>query len=43
MGNQPKSFEWRARNAKPHPWKHAPETVFEQARETLNQIVSLCE
>ncbi|GEM_PF-920014 len=24
LGHQPKSFDWRARNAKPHPWKQAP-------------------
>jgi len=43
IGNQPKSFDWRARGAKPHPWKRAPDDVFQQACETLNQIISLCE
>ena len=43
MASQPKSFDGRACDGKPHPWKHAPETVFQQACETLNQIVSLCE
>ena len=43
IGNQPKSFDWRARGAKPHPWKHAPDGVFQQACETLNQIIGLCD
>jgi len=43
IGNQPKSFDWRARGAKPHPWKQAPDRVFQQACETLNQIISLCD
>jgi mRNA interferase MazF len=40
-GHQPKSFDWRARGARPHPWKQAPEDVFALACETLNQIVAL--
>jgi mRNA interferase MazF len=24
LGHQPKSFDWRARNAKPHPFKKVP-------------------
>lgn len=43
LGFQPKSFNWRARGAKPHPWKHVPNEVFAAACETLDQIVSLCE
>lgn len=39
LGHQPKSFDWRARKAKPHPWKQAPEDVFTLACETLNQII----
>ncbi len=41
IGNQPKSFDWRARNSEPHPWKLAPDAVFQQACETLDQIISL--
>lgn len=41
LGHQPKSFDWRARNAKPHPWKQAPEDVFALACETLNQIIAI--
>jgi mRNA interferase MazF len=39
--HQPKSFDWRARHAKPHPWKHLPENVFNAACRVLNQIVAL--
>jgi mRNA interferase MazF len=41
LAHQPKSFDWRARAAKPHPWKQVPEEAFARACETLNQIVSL--
>ena len=41
LGHQPKSFDWRARGARPHPWKQVPVDVFERACETLNQIVRL--
>ena len=39
--HQPKSFDWRARGARPHPWKLASEQVFEDARRILDQIVAL--
>lgn len=39
--HQPKSFDWRARRAKPHPWKQAPEQAFELACEALNQIIEI--
>ncbi len=41
LGHQPKSFDWRARQAKPHPWKQIPEDVFTLACETLNQIIAI--
>jgi len=41
LGHQPKSFDWRAREAKPHPWKRIPEAAFVLACETLNQIILL--
>ena len=41
LGQQPKSFDWRARAAKPHPWKRVPDDVFGLACETLDQIISL--
>ncbi|MGH8259562.1 MAG: type II toxin-antitoxin system PemK/MazF family toxin [Steroidobacteraceae bacterium] len=39
--HQPKSFDWRARGAKPHRWKQVPEQAFVLACETLNQIVEI--
>jgi mRNA interferase MazF len=41
LGHQPKSFDWRAREAKPHPWKQIPADVFALACETLNQIIAI--
>lgn len=43
LGHQPKSFDWRARGAKAHPWRQAPPEVFELACEQLNQIIAICE
>jgi mRNA interferase MazF len=40
LAHQPKSFDWRARGAKAHPWKQVPQDVFDRACETLNQIIS---
>lgn len=39
--HQPKSFDWRARGAKLHPWRQAPPDVFSAACGILNQIVAL--
>ena len=41
LGHQPKSYDWRARDAKPHPWRQVPEDVFASACETLNQIITI--
>jgi mRNA interferase MazF len=41
LGHQPKSFDWRARGAKAHPWKRAPDDVFAAACEQLNQIIAI--
>jgi mRNA interferase MazF len=41
IGHQPKSFDWRARGAKAHPWKRAPDDVFAAACEQLNQIIAI--
>ena len=41
LGHQPKSFDWRARSARPHPWKQVPEEYFAIACETLNQIIDI--
>src|ERR1019366_1680919 len=32
LSHQPKSFDWRVRNAKPHPQRHVPEDIFLAAR-----------
>ena len=39
--HQPKSFDWRARGAKLHPWKQLAQQEFDLACETLNQIITL--
>lgn len=41
IANQPKSLDWRERKAKPHPWKQAPDRVFEGSCDTLNRIISI--
>lgn len=41
LAHQPKSFDWRQRNAKQHPWKYAPLEVLHTACELLNQIIQL--
>jgi mRNA interferase MazF len=41
LTHQPKSFDWRARNAKPHPLKKVPEDSFIRACESLNQIIEI--
>ena len=39
--HQPKSFDWRARAAKPHPLKRLSDEHFAAARALLNQIVEI--
>lgn len=41
LSHQPKSFDWRMRSARPHPWKQVSPTVFESACEGLNSIISI--
>lgn len=41
LSHQPKSFDWRGREAKPHPQRQVPEDVFAFACETLNQIIDI--
>ena len=41
LTHQPKSFDWRARNAKPHPWKKVGADTVALACESLNQITEL--
>jgi mRNA interferase MazF len=42
LAHQPKSFAWRDRGARPHPWRQVTPTVFESACEALNGIISIC-
>lgn len=39
--HQPKSFDWRARSARPHPQQRVGDAVFAEACAVLNQIVAL--
>ena len=39
--HQPKSFDWRARGARAHPWKQAPPSVFRSACEELALILEI--
>ena len=39
--HQPKSFDWRMREAKPHPIKQLHATAFVQVCALLNQIIQL--
>jgi mRNA interferase MazF len=39
--HQPKSFDWRLRNAKPHPLGRIDDAFFTQVCERLNQIIQL--
>ena len=39
--HQPKSFDWRMRNAKAHPLGTLPDALFTQVCERLNQIIQV--
>ena len=39
--HQPKSFDWRARAAKPHPFKRLADDNFAAACALLNQIIEI--
>ena len=39
--HQPKSFDWRARGAKPHPQRTVADVAFAQACAVLNQIIDI--
>ena len=41
LAHQPKSFDWRIRDAKPHPWRQIPEDVFMHACDTLNRVIAI--
>jgi len=35
------SFDWRARGARPHPWKQVSASVFKDACEGINDIINI--
>jgi len=41
LTHQPKSFDWRQRAARPHPWKALPPVLFQEACEGLNSIIEI--
>jgi mRNA interferase MazF len=41
LTHQPKSFDWRARKARPHPLGRVPEEPYARACESLNQIIDV--
>jgi mRNA interferase MazF len=43
LTHQPKSFDWRQRLAKRHPWKKIPNDILISACEVLNQVILLNE
>jgi mRNA interferase MazF len=42
LGFQPKSFDWRERNAKPHPWGDSHEQVLRSVLQILDTICGVC-
>ena len=41
LTHQPNSFDWRARAARPHPWKQVPIALFNEACAELNSIIQV--
>lgn len=41
LTHQPKSFDWRQRGAKIHPWKKVSAEILTEACTLLNQIITL--
>ena len=41
LGHQPKSFDWRARGAKPHRHGKLADAAFAEACAVLNQIIGI--
>lgn len=39
LAHMPKSFGWRERNAKPHPWGEAPAKLLEEACEVFKDVL----
>ncbi len=43
LAHQPKSFDWRQRGAKIHQWKRAPNELFREVCDVLNQIIKIAD
>lgn len=41
LTHQPKSLDWRQREAKAHPWKRVSDDVFNDVCDLLNTIISI--
>ncbi len=41
LAHQPTTFDWKMRDAKPHPLKRVSNELFASACETLNQIIDI--
>jgi mRNA interferase MazF len=41
LTHMPKSFDWRVRAARPHPWKQVTLSIFNEACEGLNDIINI--
>ena len=41
--SQPKSFDWRARNARPHPWGTGHTTVLAAVLKRFDTVFGICE
>lgn len=41
LAHQPKSFDWKARSARPHPMRRVPEAAMDAALDTLRQVIGL--
>lgn len=39
LAHMPKSFGWRERNAKPHPWGKAPAELMDEACEVFKDVL----
>jgi len=42
MCNQPKSFDWAARNASMQPWSKVPPHILQEALTMLDDILAIC-
>jgi len=42
LADQPKSFDWRRRNARRHPWRRVAPELLTEVCDRLEAIVQLC-